>query len=499
MLSRLRLGPKLLLAPALVLLLLVLSSGVAYWAMLRQNALLETIVQVRSARIHDATALVTQAQAAHAKSYQLLTWIGASVSAARTRALEADIHRRHAALETRFAHLAARNPDGSVERRLLEQAEAAHALHASAVRDVIDLARGDQSVAASAMVKAEQAFDREALRLAALASHEQQQSEAAAQRAAAELDLIRMLMPALAALSILLSAAMTVAVRRALLREVSDIGRAAQDLAGGNLTVPAREYGGDEISETSRTLDASIRTLNGTLKEILASARSIDTASRRITSGNADLSNWAGLQASSLAPTRLTMEQLGATVRQNAGHALAAHRLAAHAAQSAQQGCAAAQRVVHTIAVIMDSAQRIVDVISGIERLSALPALSAAACEMRALVVQIAGVSVAASAAGASMANVAGSVRQIGAVVTRISASSAEQASGISSMNCAIVQMDHMSQENSALVQDAAAAAASLQSQAWSLSQAVAAFKLDDGAAPGEGGKPRLWLASKRE
>lgn len=499
MLSRLRLGPKLLLAPALVLLLLVLSSGVAYWAMLRQNALLETIVQVRAARIHDATALVAQAQSAHARSYQLLTWIGASVSATRIKALEDDIHRRHAALETRFVELAARNPAGSIERRLLEQAQAAHALHAMAVRDVIELARGDQSVAASAMVKAEHAFDREALRLAALATHEQRQSEAAAQGAAAELGLIRVLMPALAALSILLSLAITVAVRRALLREVSDIGRTAHDLAGGNLTVPARDYGGDEISETSRTLDASIRTLNGTLKEILASARSIDTASRRITTGNADLSNWAGLQASSLEPTRLTMELLGATVSRNAGHALAAHRLAADAAHTAQQGCDAAERAVATMATLMDGAQRLADVISGIASLSSLPALDAAACEMRALVVQIAGVSVAASAAGASMANVAGAVRQIGDVVTRISVSSAEQASGISNINCAIVQMDHMSQENSALVQDAAAAAASLQAQAWSLSQAVAAFKLDESTTQAESGKPRLWLASKRD
>lgn len=348
MLSRLRIGPKLLLAPALVLLLLLVSSGAAYWAMLRQNQSLETIVQVRAARIHAANTLAADAQAAHAMSYQLLTWISASVAPARVDALEAEIQRRHAALTLRFAQLGAASIEGSVERALLIEAAAAHARHVRAVREVIELAGGDQSVAASAMVKAEQAFAREALPLAALARREQRQSEAAAQRAAAEFGLLRWLMPALAALSVLLSLAVTLAVRRALLREVGGIGQSARDLASGNLTVAAREYGRDEISDTSRTLDASIRTLNGTLKEILASARAIEA-----------------------------------------------------------------------------------------------------------------------------------------------------QAGGMSDVSCAIVQMDHMTAENSALVQEAAAAAASLQSQAISLSLAVAAFTLDDGVKAE--GKPKLWLASRRE
>lgn len=437
MLSRLRIGPKLLLAPALVLALLVVSSCAAYWAMLRQNQSLETIVQVRAARIREAGELVTEAQAAHARSYQLLTWISASVSAPRIATLEADIHRRHAALARRFVQLAARSVAGSAERRLLEQAEAAHALHVKAVREVIDLAGGDQSVAASAMVKAEHAFEREALRLAALAAHEQQQSEAAARRAAAEFGLIRMLMPALVALSILLSLWITLAVRRALLREVRGIGESALELASGNLTVRTRDYGRDEISDTSRTLDASIRTLNGTLKEILASARLIDSASRQIAMGNSQLSECAGRRATSFEPTRATMEQLSAMVSKNAGYASAARRLVAG--------------------------------------MLSLPG------------------------AGAHEGDMQGVLRQLSDILSQIGDASAEQAIGISDVSCAIVQMDHITQENTSLVEAAAAAAARLQAQAASLSQAVAAFKLDEGAGPVEAGRPRLWLASRRE
>ncbi|WP_426101092.1 methyl-accepting chemotaxis protein [Massilia sp. TSP1-1-2] len=533
LLARLRIGPKLLLAPGLVLALLIVSSSAAYWAMLRQNQSLETIVAVRAARIKEASDLVAEAQGAHARSYQLLTWISASVSAARIDALETDIHRRHAALAQRFARLAAARAPGSAERDLLEQAEAAHARYVGAVLEVIDLAGGDQSVAANAMVKAEQAFEREAWRLAALAGHEQALSEAASRGAASDFQLLRLLMPALVAASILLSLLTTFLVRRALLREVHDIGQSALDLASGNLTVRARNYGGDEISDTSRTLDASIRTLNHTLKDILDSARSIDSASRSIAMGNARWSDRAGEAASSFEQTSATMEQLSATVNQNAGHALAANRLAASASDLAQRGGDVVRRLVHTLGTIKGKSRRVVDIADLIDHLAGQTATlalnaaleaaragehgvafaavasqvrllaqrsAAAARQVRELVeqsvAQIDGGSAAAAEAGYSMADIADSVRQVGDMISQISEASAEQASGMSDVTCAIVQMDQMTQQNSALVQEAAGAAASLQAQAYNLSQAVAGFKLDEG---GEVGRPKLWLASKRE
>ncbi len=538
MLARLRIGPKLLLAPGLVLALLIVSSTLAYWAMLRQNTSLDTIVEVRAARIKEATGLAAEAQLAHARSYQLLTWISASVSQGRVAALEAEIHRRHAALDLRFARLAGQRAPGSVERRLLEQAEAAHARSARAVLEVIELAGGDHSIAANAMVRAEQAFERTALRLEQLAAHERELSEAAARRAAGDFSVIKLLMPVLVGASILLSLAITVAVRRSLLAQVSAIGEAALDLASGNLTVPARRYGGDEIADTSRTLDAGIRTLNLTLKEILDSARSIDAASRDIALGNATLSDRADRQASSIEQTSATMEELSATVSQNAGHALAANRLAASASSIAAKGGDVIERLVRTMGTIRGGSQRVVDIVGVIDRLAAQTNMlainaaveagrageqgaafatvagevrllaqrsGAAARQIRALVeqslAQIDGGSAAAAEAGYSMADIVSSVRRVGDMISQISDASAEQASGILDVNCAIVQMDQMTRQNSALVEQAAAAAAGLQAQALGLSQAVASFKLDEGAAvaPPIAGKPRLRLASKRE
>lgn len=93
MLERLRIGPKLLLAPCMVLLLLIVSSSSAWYAMVRQNQAVDMIVNERAARIREAGELATEAQQAHARMYQLLTWISASFSAPRVDALGQDMAR----------------------------------------------------------------------------------------------------------------------------------------------------------------------------------------------------------------------------------------------------------------------------------------------------------------------------------------------------------------------------------------------------------------------
>ncbi|QYF92875.1 methyl-accepting chemotaxis protein [Massilia sp. PAMC28688] len=277
MLDRLRIGTKLLLAPALVLLLLIASSGSAWWAMVRQHAMLETVVEVRAARIREVAHLASSVQAAHAKSYQLLTWISASMSAPRTSALVGDIHARHAAIVHAFEQLQAERP--APERALVAQGRAAYGRYIQAVHDVIEMSRGDQSLAASAMVKAERTFDDVAAHLAKLAQREQALAEAAARRAAADVASMSVLMPVLVALSVFLALGISMAVRRSLLAEVRAIAQSALDLASGKLTVRARAYGNDEIADTARVLDESIRNLNGTLKGVIDSASALGLAS----------------------------------------------------------------------------------------------------------------------------------------------------------------------------------------------------------------------------
>lgn len=539
MLARLRIGPKLLLAPALVLVLLIVSTSGAWYAMVRQNHALESIVQVRAARIKDATDLVAEAQAVHARSYRLLSGIGGSFSKARVDALVAEIGQRHQAITRKFAGLAMHVSAGGAEQRILAQSEAAHASYVQAVNQVIELARADESIGANAMGKAERAFDLVALRLAELSRLEQQLSEAASGRAAADFKTMSTLMPLAVALSIALSLAITVAVRRSLLREVRAIEEAAFDLATGNITVRQRAYGSDEISATSRALDASIRNLNLTLKNMVDSARSIDSTSREIALDNAQLSSRAEEQAFSLEQASASMEALTATVSKTADNALMANRLAASASTIAQMGGSVVERLVGALHSIKERSHRVAQVLDTIDQLTAqthVLALNAAveagrageqgqgfalvasqvrvlaqqalaaAAQVRVLVASsvadIDGVSAAAQEAGYGMAGLVRSAHQVEDMIGQISDANASQASGVCDVNCAIVQMDQMTQQNSALVQQAAVAAETLQHQALSLSRAVASFKLDEAgpspSPPPKGGRVRLRLASRR-
>ncbi|MBW8902039.1 MAG: MCP four helix bundle domain-containing protein, partial [Massilia sp.] len=153
MLKKLRIGPKLLLAPGLVLVLLTLLSGAAYYGMVRQNASLENMVQVRAARLKAAADVSGDAEYAHANIYQLLAWINGSFAKARLDALIADITRKHAAIASDLAALAA--VSDPAERKIVEASIVALAGYRKSVAETIEMAQVDQSIATNSMQKAE--------------------------------------------------------------------------------------------------------------------------------------------------------------------------------------------------------------------------------------------------------------------------------------------------------------------------------------------------------
>jgi methyl-accepting chemotaxis protein len=557
MLSRLRIGPKLLLAPGLVLVLLVMVSCGAYLAMMRQNDSLDTIVEQRATHMRAASELVASAQKAHAQAYQILTWISGSFPRARVEPLVRDVQLQQANIERGFAGLARLTHDTPVrhreaELRYVEQAASAWRLYVAAVGDVIEIAQEDQSISANAMAKAERAFSVVAERLAELARREQELSEEVSGEAAEDFKTIATLMPIVIILSIAASLAITMAVRRSLLVEVGAIEAAASSLASGDLTVRARVDGDDEIAATSRALDDSIRNLNGSLRTILESARSIGSASREIALGRAGMPARAGVRAS-MEQTSGSMQELAAMMMETADSARQANRLAEAASSAAQEGGSVVHRLVATLETVRRSATRLDQLGEDIElacaRAGAL-ALDAAvdaaqggpqswtfaqaACEVRALAGRassgarearalarealsaIEGGTATALDAGSSMAILSSSVQEVGDIVSRIGCASAARAENLAGVKQAIVRMDELTQQGTRMVEDAAMAARSLQQQALSLSQAVASFRLDEavqasaeaenenGAAgapdkrPGGPGHPYLRLASSR-
>ncbi|VXB86573.1 methyl-accepting chemotaxis protein [Massilia sp. 9I] len=516
MLSRLKIGPKLLLAPGVVLLLLVLLSSGAYLAMVRQHQSLQVIVGPRAVQMRSATELVAQAQRVHADTYKLLTWLGSSFSRPRIDLLIADIHRQHGAIERAFGELVRQTAD-SAERRHVEQAAQAHRLYVRAAREVVELAHADQTIGANAMIKPEAAFSTLVQRMAMLAKLERELSEQASSSAADDFRLTAVLMPFVILLAVGVSLAITVAVRRVLLREIRGIGAAALGLASGDLTVGERVYGDDEIGETSRALDAGIRNLNGTLRTVLESARSIGSASRDITLGNLSMHSRAVFRSRSLEETAASMQQLAETVTVTATGALAANRLAQEASISAREGGETVERMAATLARVKEGAARAADVAGAIDAfaceagtLALNAALAAArdsgegrdfadaAGEVRALaqqasnaarelrelaagtIAEIEGCAEWAAQAGASILDAAGAASAMEDVASRIGTASAGQAGSLAGVNQAIVRMDEVTQKNCALVEEAAAAARTLQMQALALSRTVAAFHLGE-------------------
>jgi methyl-accepting chemotaxis protein len=514
MLNKLRIGPKLLLAPGVVLLLLTLLSGASYYGMVRQNASLENMVQVRAARLQGTADVAGDAKGAHANIYQLLAWVNGSFAKARLDALIKDINKKHAAIASQLNELAA--VADPAERKLVDASSKALAAYHKSVLETIEMSQVDVSIAANSMQKAEAQFVVLNTQLAQLSVLEKSLSERAYASARAEFRTLCITMAALVLLSIGLSLVVTMLVRRAMLADIRAISDVVGELAEGRLVAGKRNDGRDEIAETSRALDHTIGNLNEALRKILASVASIDTASREIATGNLDLSTRTELQAGSLQQTASAMETLTSAVKENASNARQATELAAEAARLAAQGGHAVDRAVTTMDSIKASSRKIVEIIGVIDGISfqtnilALNAAveaarageqgrgfavvaaevrtlaqrsASAAKEIKALIANSVAIidngSESVNEAGASMGHIVASVQQVNEIIERISTASTEQADGIADVNRAVGQMDDMTQQNAALVEQAAAAAESLHEQTVNLSEAVSIFKID--------------------
>ena len=313
-------------------------------------------------------------------------------------------------------------------------------------------------------------------------------------------------------------------------RLVNDANMLAQAAADGRVTqrADAKLHQGDYrkiVEGMNETLDMIVTPIT----TVKVAAETINTAAKEIAQGNSDLSRRTEEQAANLEKTASSMDELSSTVKQNADNAKQANQLAITASDVAVKGGQAVGEVVNTMSAINDSARKIEDIISvidGIAFQTNILALNAAveaarageqgrgfavvAAEVRNLAQRSAGAakeikelitdSVSKTtegtkqveSAGATMQEIVSSVKHVADIIAEISAASQEQSAGISQVNDAIIRMDDTTQQNTALVEQAAAAAESLMEQADELMNTVSGFEIGDKSISHSGIKSRV-------
>ena len=520
-LNNMKVGTRLALGFALVLVLLVAVAVVGILRMAQIQDRLDHVVSVSNV----STGLVVEMRnnvSDRLASLRVLTLMTDPADMEPEIAKFKEQTAKYDAAQAKLAALFATYANGQ-EKALLNQIKEHEATAMPAIGRATDLYLAANAMGATrVMIREVRPVQRkwtDALNaLSALEDKQNAQSKADAETAFAN---ARNFMLVLLVLAVVIGIVAAVVITRSLLKQLGGepayTAKIAGSIAHGDLSIVIDTKASDRGSLLVEMKEMR-NSLVGIVEQVRRGTETIGTASREIAAGNIDLSSRTELQASSLEKTASAMEQLTSTVKQNADSAREANALAATASDVARKGGDVVSQVVGTMGEINTSANKISDiigVIDGIAFQTNILALNAAveaarageqgrgfavvASEVRNLAQRSAAAakeiktligdsvekvergSKLVGQAGVTMEEVVASVKRVTDIMGEIASASAEQSAGIEQVNMSIIEMDSMTQQNAALVEEAAAAAQSLQDQASELAHVVSIFKLVEG------------------
>ena len=515
LLNRTSIGVKLWLAPGFTILMLLLVAALGLLAMQRQHAVVSELVEVRNPNLMVAIAVEQHVKRIHAQSYQLLAWNTASYSAEQVQRLTSDIGGAlHPAVE--LADAMGKLPGLSAnELAAVQRLQAAVQAFTKDIKQVLEMADTDQSVATTMMIKSEATFARLNTELDAIRQAQTEALNEAAIAANSAFHQVVGVSVGVVAVCLLLAGAITWLARQSIILSVQRIRDAASRLKDKDLSPQPPVQGSDEIALTARALVDTVETLRTTIESIGQGTTQIDTAIDEIAKGNEDFSTRTERAAATLQAASAAMSDLTVKVNHSAHRAGDSARIAGESRQEAEQGGQAVSDVVKVMGEITTAAKQIQDITGVIDSIAFqtnVLALNAAvesaragehgrgfavvAAEVRALsqrsaaaaaeIKQLIGNSVQRVESGAHRVGEAGEAmdriiaraRQMSDLVAQIAADSGEQSRTVETVARSITELETATQQNAALVEQAAAAAGAVRNESQALVTAVGAFRL---------------------
>jgi methyl-accepting chemotaxis protein len=516
LIKKLPVGAKVGLAPVICIACLVAVGGLGLYASQKAVAAVTQVIANEIPRLESVQAAERGLIEVNGLLNKSLAWEGAGYKEELIAVLDQkilmDLKRQGAALDTVAQSPALDEPAREIVLQVVKDFKE----YQQAAGDALDIKSGMVANAASYMGVIDGIQLRMETSFSNLRELQQQRTGALALSSVALRDRNTYLILGGTLLAVVLSALLTLLTSRLIVRPLREAQVLAKRMADGDFTGQATTDSNDATGQVLRAMGEVARRLSTVVSDIRGAADEVSTASHEIATGNADLSVRTEGTASSLQETAASLEQLTATVRQSAEHARQANEMAREARHSADAGGQAMREAVKTMVQIDAQAkkiQEITGVIDGIAFQTNILALNAAveaarageqgrgfavvALEVRNLadrsrtaareiggligttVTQVDAGSKIVKAAGDTMGRIVESIRTVGDTVDAIARASNEQAAGIEQVNVAMANMDRNTQQNAAMVEQASAAATSLQSQAQRLVQSIGSLRTD--------------------